>query len=546
MLPRVYRQSDNGVEDKPGDLSRYLHELGRLLDDVHGTISARLDDTSLEACQPWLIPYFAELLDVRLLSPDVEGRRREVARAVAWRQRKGTLVCAEEIARDVGLFERTTRAGLVGTLSTVTLREAHRRVLTTPAIERPDHVQIAHLGTIDFRRLSRAEATESEGLDVRRTAFGVTGSQWQTVNATGVPCARDTYQDVSVRTVDTRSANHRVGHHHPHRLLVYSEPRCGFFPEHALRLTWSDLEGLLDPTAHFAEGEGRDEQHPRYGTWTIREKAVSHAGRAYVLTERAYEEGGRWSRLRLETQDSPVQGFEVAKFTSSTGETSFELIGVGEEPPRVSGGYTWGTTVFPDADETHIRGVVVDDALFMSGKRVYVRECAIESLVAARSEVVARDSLFRNLSTAADLRAQLEYCTVLGKLETPELDASDCILVDGDPSTFNHLALRYCCAPWSSPPSRFANTDRRPLFLEEHYGEPMAGVLHPAAPHVVRNGAEDGGEMGAYHHRHYVLREQAVVEKLRDFVPVTVQPVLIPHRAWRRPYVVTRTGGGTT
>ena len=68
-----------------------------------GIVVQRLDDCFPDAdhgrrCQDWLVPYFAQLLDVQLVSPDADGRRAEVAQAVSLRQRKGTRVSIEQIA----------------------------------------------------------------------------------------------------------------------------------------------------------------------------------------------------------------------------------------------------------------------------------------------------------------------------------------------------------------------------------------------------------------------------------------------------------------
>jgi hypothetical protein len=53
-------------------------------------------------------------------------------------------------------------------------------------------------------------------------------------------------------------------------------------------------------------------------------------------------------------------------------------------------------------------------------------------------------------------------------------------------------------------------------------------VLHHATPPSIRFGAEDGGEMGAYHDRRYALAVEAVRTKLEDFLPLGLQAVLIP------------------
>ena len=95
-------QEFSGTVQEPGDLARYLDACGELLDALKGTLEQRLADAFPDnpppgerACQDWLLPYFADLLDVRLVSPEVQGRRNEIANAVAWRQRKGTLSVVE-------------------------------------------------------------------------------------------------------------------------------------------------------------------------------------------------------------------------------------------------------------------------------------------------------------------------------------------------------------------------------------------------------------------------------------------------------------------
>ena len=60
------------------------------------------------------------------------------------------------------------------------------------------------------------------------------------------------------------------------------------------------------------------------------------------------------------------------------------------------------------------------------------------------------------------------------------------------------------------------------------FGEPGYGVLNPVTPDVIRFGAEDGGEMGACHHKLYSLKAEAVLDKMREFLPVGIEPILIP------------------
>jgi len=94
----------------------------------------------------------------------------------------------------------------------------------------------------------------------------------------------------------------------------------------------------------------------------------------------------------------------------------------------------------------------------------------------------------------------------------------------------------------------FRNCDERPVFhsfeFDEggaavrriaRFGEPGCAVLHPATPESVRFGAEDGGEMGAHHGWRYSLLVAAVLDKLKEFIPVGMEAVIAPdlrlHRA---------------
>ena len=88
ILPAVYRERDDSQ-----DLRSYLNGCGVLLDQLHRTLLQRYADIfpaadpafDLES-QPWLLPYIAALLDVRLASPLASGQRAEIANAISWRK----------------------------------------------------------------------------------------------------------------------------------------------------------------------------------------------------------------------------------------------------------------------------------------------------------------------------------------------------------------------------------------------------------------------------------------------------------------------------
>ena len=67
-----------------------------------------------------------------------------------------------------------------------------------------------------------------------------------------------------------------------------------------------------------------------------------------------------------------------------------------------------------------------------------------------------------------------------------------------------------------------------PVFYSDSFGERGCGVLHPATAEGIRHGAEDGGEMGAYHDLYLSLLCEAVVDKLADDLPLGLEAASIP------------------
>ena len=162
-----------------------------------------------------------------------------------------------------------------------------------------------------------------------------------------------------------------------------------------------------------------------------------------------------------------------------------------------------------------------------------------------------------------NLVIELEYCTMntakARKAEDTdwtcsELRVSDCILL-GTLTGVKLLRLRYSCAPELASSAWPENwvihkdsvTSEQPIFYDSEnyhgrhslfskfFGERGFAVLHQNCPASIRHGAEDGGELGAFHHRHYCGRQDAVLEKLVDFLPVGMLPVLIIDRYWQAP-----------
>jgi hypothetical protein len=183
-------------------------------------------------------------------------------------------------------------------------------------------------------------------------------------------------------------------------------------------------------------------------------------------------------------------------------------------------------------------------------ERVAVNALTVQPSVtpatAARSMLLsARSCLFGSLHVAGSL-ARLEYCTVLGGTTLDIIQASDCIFAGafaasgpggapmiGDCLRYSRVAQSILEQHGPEVAAMPSCTAEAPVFFERDFaralaGQPGCGVLHPSAPIAVSAGAEDGGEMGAYHEQRHCLSRVAVVEKLAEHLPVGMEPVLVP------------------
>ncbi|MES1241421.1 MAG: phage tail protein [Acidobacteriota bacterium] len=538
LLPEVYRSRDNG------DLAGLLDGLGHLLDRVRATLEQRLADSFPDepldglACQPWLLPYFAELVDARLVSPDPSGQRAEVANAIGWRQTKGTLASVEQVAQDVGRFE-------------VEVQEGWRRVAVTPrtgwslpsrstgrpgadpfAVDRPP-------GTVAFGLHARAVQPKNPD-DPAAHRFLTRDLRWRQANPHGAPCFPGSYEDPSARTVDMRSPDWRKGHHHPRRLLLYFPPPAGFFQPGATPIQWSDWEeAAQDLDDQIATLNQLDTDVHAIGDGRVIERLQPQGSPALYRIRRDEEvqaerttgtEGAAITRLRFgdrwleESLDSAVRELRsLGDVVQIEGDVELE----GEK--------TW---IF---EKVAILGEIA-----VPEGRLVLRGAAAESVVSGNADledpaVDAAGSLLGSLSAAG--LARLEFVTVLGALAAGRLQASDAILGGAvtvpkvtdpkldhcvrysriDAATAN-VVMRYCASSAPLYVELDFDDGRRPAA----FGEPGCGVLHPACPRAVRSGAEDGGEMGAFHDRRYALALEAVSTKLQDFLPLGLDAILIP------------------
>jgi hypothetical protein len=99
LLPAVYRIRD---EEYGKPLEALLRIIGEQVDLVEADIARLYDNWFIETCEPWVVPYLAELVGYRPV-PAAAGLipRREVANTIRYRRRKGTLAVLELLANDI-------------------------------------------------------------------------------------------------------------------------------------------------------------------------------------------------------------------------------------------------------------------------------------------------------------------------------------------------------------------------------------------------------------------------------------------------------------
>lgn len=484
LLPAVYRDRDNtnyenGRITALGDLALYLDSIGTLLDRLRATLDQRLADAFPDrppdgrACQEWLIPYFARLLDVNLVSPHVAGQRDEVANAIAWRQRKGTLACVESISESI-------------TREEVELQEGWRRVAMTPRIGEAllplavfgvtkrlnpnDPASMArHPGlptaTVDFRCPSQALQTGLVSPAVHNSRFRDVPRSWMQANPAGVPVALDSFDDVSRRTVDLRTPTASTGHYHPRRLLAYMPPPYGLFTPADARV---NEELLGSPLVAWTYDPDNRHLH-------IRRRALE----SVVVT---YDPG---AEIGIDFERGPVDvvTLEGLDFPGTLTVAHARL----------------------NLRDTRVGELIVNHAFFFEDQPgLDARDCLIGILLVPGAY------------------ARLDSCTVLRTTNCDALLAGNSIfvgLVQGPTAGtqpragfIHHSRLPSSLLPTDATHSQDLIVDTAscttdaPQFLATDYGAATsnvlsadAGVLHPANPASLCFGAEDGGEMGAYH-----------------------------------------------
>jgi hypothetical protein len=183
-----------------------------------------------------------------------------------------------------------------------------------------------------------------------------------------------------------------------------------------------------------------------------------------------------------------------------------------------------------------------------------LHHCAASKLVLRAAlvdvAVLRAKSCLINKIEAAGSTIELEYSTVLTALQAKVVRISDCILTAQMHSSHIDLkAPEQGCIRYS----RYAEqtfdvvigvensllfnarscTTLAPIFLSETFGEPGCAVLAEQSTERIKYGAQDGGEMGAFHDDRLILKQDAVIDKLQGFLPVGISAVLVSDSSMR-------------
>lgn len=524
QLPEEYRYRDEKKPGELGDLEAYLHGFGHLLDLVRGTTEqayadsfaepvdfASDDDGNARQIQPWMLSYLAELVGAELVAPDPDRRTEELNNAVSWFKTKGTLRNVDSIADVVSGAETV-------------LVEGWRRVLTTPRNSLPpfngpkpltpsdgtDGRTPEPLGTPDLRFDNRAIADavgsnplyriQSRGRDADGLPVQNPTSFWKARARGGAPCFPGAYDDTAMCTPDLRDPEIPSVGPHPRRSVVHVRPPHGFF-ETGLREVV--LPGGSNPLKFD----------------TSNKKSFQVYGPAEVLR----------------ALSAPVD---------SDGELQSRA------PDKL---VITGNLSIPSG----LR-VAFDNVLFMNrvtvaagDTKLRLHRCAIRDLrfqvLEDTPTVDATDCLFDTVGAPSGF-ARFIYCTVLGETHIERLWASDCLFAgglvgvecSGDDSCVRYSAVKELsalagCEAAQSP----SNTDDDPNFTSlwfkdgskcmrrpAKYGEPGCGVFDLTTATSIREGAEDDGEVGAFHHLYLSAQLRAVRLKLEDFLPLGQEVVI--------------------
>ncbi|MYM91559.1 hypothetical protein GTP91_30825 [Rugamonas sp. FT82W] len=159
LLPAYIRQRD---AQSGGALQQLMAIIGKQAQLIDRDLLRMYDNNFIETCEPWVVPYIAELLgyqpssgaDASPALAQYLAPRREVANSIAFERRKGTLMVLEELARDVAHWPAVAV-------------EFYRRLVQAQHL---DHLHPDRPATADLHNAARLQRTGSPFDTLCRTA----------------------------------------------------------------------------------------------------------------------------------------------------------------------------------------------------------------------------------------------------------------------------------------------------------------------------------------------------------------------------------------
>lgn len=141
----------------------------------------------------------------------------------------------------------------------------------------------------------------------------------------------------------------------------------------------------------------------------------------------------------------------------------------------------------------------------------------------------------------ADGEVNLNRCTLLGSAYVHQLEASECILDDVVlVEDYQHGCVRFSAwATGSVLPKPYECVEiapQSPLFTSREFGQPGfaqlsesvdTGILAGRRGATISAGAQDGSEMGAFAREKNSIKEQSLLIKYEEFMPLGLSPVVI-------------------
>jgi len=301
------------------------------------------------------------------------------------------------------------------------------------------------------------------------------------------------------------------------------------------------------------------------GTLTILDSLtytqVSNVAEIEKVTLRAENKTRPLIRLTASTSDASVWVFDGANDSSelvleglfvSGGDIVFR----GKFKSIILNCCTFDPGEVGDSPATYAKAVdgrdLIPCRLWIEGQveELTVNRCILGAigtkLKGAIAKLTVTDSIIQSLGTELAINlssgeVNLTRCTVLGKANVHQLEASECIL-DDVVQVYNSQigCVRFSAwATGSTLPKPYESVEilpKSPLFTTHRFGQPGYGQLQLGADtailaakegKTITAGAQDGSEMGAFAREKYPIKERSLRIKYEEYMPLGLIPVII-------------------